>query len=1063
MRGIDWPKMHPDEYPIARWVQYGEQPDRLYPGGFFVMVRPIRWVYDLLSTRLEYFQGTVDNLQAPITRYILFTRLVNAWLGSLACVFVYLLGRNVSHSRWAGLLAALLLALSQYPIEHSHYGETDMAMIFNLSLALWLWSEAIRRPGRLQFVAAALTLGFAGGTKFVLVPLLPVFLLYCLFQHGGPLRWRKWAQHLATVLWGLGLFLLGFVAATPRVLHWHRIARELAHGKESLFHETAHNMGALAGDTGIRFLSHLVALGRFLLSMGWGWIVLAALALPVALTKRYRRYAFIVVLCPVMYFFYWVYGAPWVRHQEFMNFLPMFAALAAVCLAWLWQTRRKPLRVIGVLLACAAIVEAGCYGLAVSSVFGWKDTRVLAERWIRRHEPPDVTFAKEKYANVGMQNDSFDILTIEEHGIDHATAAGADYLVSTEGAVGRGMVHPITGLRYPEFEERYRDFRARSERLYSWTMLPPFRTRSGFNGWNIELFGLKACTATIDLDVVLPQPVYLSSVGRETFFPVGHRLGSATGIMVDRHPRTVAIGGPEAIRGPVYVVLSTWERTADVHVRGLGRRKKAHLDPYDVSIVSLRPVAWRPLTSHWGTIKVWAEPEKHIGYIPCFMRVAFSADELVRILCDLGRADKLTELLAREGSVEDCSPMMLFRAAVAAKDWDLASQTGPGAQTTAEAIRRALESKNGFRIAGMSDYYHDQFARIRFAGPETRRAELWPEPDSTGANGGESQTTIPFPALVAAGDYELVGEWSATEIVETAPAGANVEFHLEASDSVLATLPISLAGTDVFHQMRLPIRVGVERRAHLRLTSATPVQVRYRNVQLRWNARAQIQSEYVAWLLSSAEYGIVQKEYAKAADLLRMCPTSLRADHDRWRRQLVFELAAEDGGCSPEDRVRAAEKVLEFAPDHYAALQSLASVRPDLAEKVAALSSDGSRASPVFVPFFSVVRASFASETRTVTMVLEALRSETPPFAVGVHMRRRGSWRRKRVIPISQGRRLSRGERVCLSFVLDGDLGGIENLADAGIDVESLVRWHARPLPVQGARDRVVRLSRLCE
>ena len=1061
MRGIDWPKMHPDEYPVARWVQHG-QPDRLYAGGFFVMVQPLRWVYDLATLRMDYFRGSTDTVGAPIAHYIMFTRLVNVWLGSLACIFIYLVGKNVTGSRWAGILAALLFALSQYPIEHSHYGETDIGMVFALTVGLWLWSEAVTRTGRLWLPATAFVLGFAVGTKFVLAAILPVFWVYCLLQHGGPLRWRQWRKHVSNAVWGAAVSAAGLVAATPRLLRWDKIGQELAHEKSRLFHETAANMGVLAGDTAIRYRSHIVALGRFMLSMGWGWIVLVAMAAPLALTKRYRRYAVILVMFPAAYLVYWVFGAPWIRHQEFMNFLPVFAALAAVSVTALWRTRSRLAQAAVVLLVCAAVLETGIYGFYVSSIFGWKDTRLLAERWVRRHEPQGVTYAREKYAAIGTQNHSIDILTIEEHGIDQAIKAGADYLLSTEMATGRGIVHPITGERYPVFEEHYQDFLSGSERLCSWSMLPPFRTRSGFNSWNIALFRLAAPAAAADLDVVLPQPVFLSSAGRETYFPVGHGLGSATGITVDRYARTVAIGGPERIREPVYVVLNTRERDADVHVAGLGRRKRVHLDPYDVSIVPLKPPAWRPLPSHWATIRARAKPVKDIVHIPCFMRVAFSRGEVLRILCELGRPDKLADVLTLEGGGDGCSPMVLFRTAVGAGDWAVAEESVRGAREAAAVIKRTLDGKGRYRIAGISDGAYDQFARIRLVGPEAQALELWPERGAGGQRTGPPRADLPFPVL-AAGQCELVGEWSATGLTAGAGTNSTAEFLRHGSDNVLATLDILPPGTDRFGELHLPIRGGVETRVRLELVAPVPARVRFRNVELRWSARAQLEAEYVAWLLCLAEYEVARQEYAKALAALQECPGTTRPDHELRRLQLAFEIAGHGAGADPENRTRAAAELLRVAPDHYAALDALAATRPDLADKAARLSSISTAAAPVFRPFFSVVGASLASDPRRLTLVLEALRNETPGFSVGVHLRRSGKWRRQRLVPISPARRLARGERASVLFALGGELGSVADLNGIGISVESSVRWHPRKLPVEGRMDRVVPFGELCE
>ena len=79
---------------------------------------------------------------------ILFLRMINLWLAVITVGLFYLLARRVTGSRGAALAAAAFLALARLHVEHSHYGETDIALLFTLTVALYAWVR-VHDGGRL--------------------------------------------------------------------------------------------------------------------------------------------------------------------------------------------------------------------------------------------------------------------------------------------------------------------------------------------------------------------------------------------------------------------------------------------------------------------------------------------------------------------------------------------------------------------------------------------------------------------------------------------------------------------------------------------------------------------------------------------------------------------------------------------------------------------------------------------------------------------------------------------------------------------------------------------------
>jgi len=73
------------------------------------------------------------------------TRLVAALAGTLACLGVYLLGREMAGNR-AGLFSALLLAVSPWHFLFSRWANQGMLMTLFLPLGAWATWRAVRSP-----------------------------------------------------------------------------------------------------------------------------------------------------------------------------------------------------------------------------------------------------------------------------------------------------------------------------------------------------------------------------------------------------------------------------------------------------------------------------------------------------------------------------------------------------------------------------------------------------------------------------------------------------------------------------------------------------------------------------------------------------------------------------------------------------------------------------------------------------------------------------------------------------------------------------------------------------
>jgi 4-amino-4-deoxy-L-arabinose transferase-like glycosyltransferase len=241
--------------------------------------KPSLYVYLLLAVLSAHYRwgraaglyGPLDqmaittHLYTTIPGFFLWGRLLTVVLATLTVVCVYRLGRRV----WgvgAGLLAALLLALSPFHMRHSQYVTTDVASALLVLLALGA-SIAVAREGRWRdYLAAGAFAGLAASTKYNAgVVVLTVGAAHVLFAG------RRSLARLPRLAGAGAAALLGFVIGTPyAVLSWAEFRQGIL-GQVRDYAETAH--GDFSGAWNLR------GYGDFFVGEGLGWAVgIAALA-----------------------------------------------------------------------------------------------------------------------------------------------------------------------------------------------------------------------------------------------------------------------------------------------------------------------------------------------------------------------------------------------------------------------------------------------------------------------------------------------------------------------------------------------------------------------------------------------------------------------------------------------------------------------------------------------------------------------------------------------------------------------------------------------------------------
>lgn len=1019
LRGVDWPRFHPDETPISRWIAAGG-PDRVYPGGMFILIRPFRFLWEssfALNHQLRQLMGSPAAGARTAPDYVLMGRIFNVLIGTLTCLFVYLAGLTITRSRTAALLSAGLMAFAQYHVEHCHYAESDIAMVLLLSISFWCWAKCIATRGKGWFAGAALAGGFAAGTKFTLATLIPPWLLFCLLYGWQEARTRKFFGCAKYFGAGALLFLVGFVAATPQSLSPRSFIEGLNHEATMVYRETRLNMGMLAGDRAVRMGSHLRDLFRYAISLGPGWLALWLSGLLFLINREYRKFWIPLLGVPLLYTYYWIVMSPWVRTQEFLNYLPFAAVTATLPLVVLWRRYGLPVKIA--LAAAALTAAAGAYarGARVSSIFAWKDSRLLAERWLERHGPETAVFGLERYATVSPPGPARPVDMVARTGLPALREMGLDYVLSQGTRGHRGMAHPVTRELYPYFEERYREFLAGTELLRTWGYLPPRETHATFAAWNIQLFGLHRRTPEASVPWVLPQPALVTREPMVTFFPRGHHLAGALALEIDKNGAVGAVGNDEEWTGPVYAVVYTRERPANIRLRGFGRGFRLSLSAYDAAVVPLVRPAWRPRLGHREIISVRAEPVQDITYIPAFLRVAFSREEADRVVEELG--------YGRTRAAEE----------VAAQPEEL------------DRLRSLPPEALAYRGIGVP--YYDQFARIRLPGNmpdntfELRLLQADPAPSGEGEVFSarfqpwlkriSAPFTLRFDILVDPADRPDDEEWP-------------LRIYEESSGTLLGVLEKRWSNSLWHTGLALEVPAGTAGIFNLRIEAPRPGLIRLRNVSIEWTFADVLDEEFRRAAISQAAAGIEADLPEEALFWLDRVETRPGDSYHLKRSRLRLTASALTHGSGSEKTVAAARDLLALAPNHYRAWsvldragypearQTLDRLTPDLALEAE------------FPPFAKLVGVSHDEERGTATIWLEALTDRPPPLAVQLYRRRRKRWRARDLFPITDRSLVAQGERFPVTIALPAD-GRPETEYEYAFRLASAVRWHPGPLP----------------
>ena len=505
--GLQWPFYHPDEYKIANWVKVVEEdgfiPDDAYPQGMFRLAlgckaiedfadRVTGWCTDWVSDGKRL--GVSPRSENPKLffkndRMIYRVRKWNVLFAALSVVLFFYLSRLYLGSGLLALLPSVLLLFHPFLVEHSHYAESDIAMLFTALSTFLLFAYAFKRRSIFLLLAGAVMGGFSCSAKYtnlLILPLLPVAAMFyaCRFRLGI-------GKGIGLVFAMLALAIFGFSIGHPIIFHdfsafWTNLQDKSA--------KTYMEINGLLGDA----ISEPFAKKRFLwfhilrVHSGvpiWKWLFFL-ISLPLWFSKGVRRLGPLFPLFGFLFPLFVVLAFPYVRSQEFLVWQSFIALTCALLPAYLLRIgvfpgekegsqsrgvgRRR--RIAATVLLLSLLLPVGDTvrnGLQIGNAFAAPDSRDSERAWLSVCAPLDMPLGFDPYATkkLSIPFRNLQVLVSYEMrkegvAIDHETYVNT----RTPMLLRRGCIDFRTGKLFPQYQAEYDRLMRRDTIVRRWEL-----------------------------------------------------------------------------------------------------------------------------------------------------------------------------------------------------------------------------------------------------------------------------------------------------------------------------------------------------------------------------------------------------------------------------------------------------------------------------------------------------------------------------------------------------------------------------------------------------------------
>jgi hypothetical protein len=387
----------------------------LYPSAYFYAL----FAWEALTALVAVATRAVDSFGAfqreffiDPTRVFVAARLLTALLGTATVVATGVLGSRLG-GRWAGIVAALLLAVSPLHVLNSHYVKHDVPVTLLIVLAylayerLWSlppqggsprtskhhrtsrhepagfrlpWPEAGRGQAEGRLVAAAAITGVAFSTHYYAI-FLALPLAWSAARGARDTRDAVRRIAIAALVSAAVFFLLSpFILVEPGTT-----LRDMRANRQIVVERAVANLG---------YLATAAEYGRLLLwnTAGLPAALLAIAGVFIAVRSDPKKTVWLL-LFPVPFLLFIASTVPATRYL--VPIVPFLTVFAAIAVSALWNRR---LLNLGLLLLIAALGTATLETYRTVMFIRESDTRTIALDYIRTHLPAGTTILTQPYS-----------------------------------------------------------------------------------------------------------------------------------------------------------------------------------------------------------------------------------------------------------------------------------------------------------------------------------------------------------------------------------------------------------------------------------------------------------------------------------------------------------------------------------------------------------------------------------------------------------------------------------------------------------------------------------------
>lgn len=314
---------------------------------------------------------------------LLINRLWSVFFGTLTIPLAYLTARDFFEQQKAGLWAAWLIALLPIHIWHSHFGTSDISLVFWVTAAFWLAVRAYRKPNGWRFLLGGLVVGIAIGVKFNGLLAGSTFLVAALAAWKER-RIQRLPQVLVLLLAAGFAALVGFFLVSPfSLIH-------LKATVDAFIFESAHVKGGHYGfdlsPSGWPYFPYVYQLfAAFPFSFGLPLFLVTAIAL-IHFILRTQWLRVILGLCFTVVYLGIVASWKFVPSRYYLPVLPILLILASSSIVGAFAKVRGRWKLFLRLIAVLVLGYTLAYDVSTVDRFR-RDTRLAAATWADRMLP----------------------------------------------------------------------------------------------------------------------------------------------------------------------------------------------------------------------------------------------------------------------------------------------------------------------------------------------------------------------------------------------------------------------------------------------------------------------------------------------------------------------------------------------------------------------------------------------------------------------------------------------------------------------------------------------------